>query len=73
MPKSILTFDEKSCKGCLLCVNACPQKILELDMELINEKGYNPVKCINIEKCVACGMCAVICPDSVIKVERDDV
>ena len=72
MAKSILTFTEKNCKGCLLCVNTCPQKILAVNTDFVNEKGYNPVKCIDIEKCIACGMCAIICPDSVIKVERDE-
>lgn len=71
MAKSKLTFDEKSCKGCLLCTNVCPKKILELDMERINAKGYNPVRCTDIEACIACAMCARICPDSVIKVESD--
>lgn len=71
MAKNRLTFDEAKCKGCLLCAGACPKKILELDKEKVNAKGYNPIKCIDIEKCIACAMCARICPDSVIKVESD--
>ena len=73
MPKSILTFDDAACKGCLLCVDACPPKILELELSRVNAKGYNPVFCNNIEKCTACAICAKICPDSVIKVERNEV
>ena len=71
MAKAILTFDEAACKGCMLCVNACPQKILGLEMSRVNAKGYNPVYCEDIDKCTACGICARICPDSVIKVERE--
>lgn len=71
MAKGILTFNEATCKGCELCAEACPKKILELDKEKVNAKGYNPIKCIDIEKCIACASCAKVCPDSVIKVESD--
>ena len=66
-----LTFESLMCKGCLLCASVCPKKILELDMSFVNAKGYNPIKCNDIDKCTACAMCARICPDSVIKVERE--
>lgn len=71
MAKSRLTFEESKCKGCELCLKACPKGILDLNREKVNEKGYNPVICTDIEKCIACAMCARICPDSVIKVESD--
>lgn len=72
MAKGKLTFEYAKCKGCELCVYVCPVKILELNMESVNIKGYNPVRCINIEKCIACGSCAIMCPDSVIKVESEE-
>lgn len=65
-----LTFDSDKCKGCELCVFACPRNILVLDVSSMNPSGYNPAYCFNIEECTACAMCAKICPDSVIKVER---
>jgi formate hydrogenlyase subunit 6/NADH:ubiquinone oxidoreductase subunit I len=49
-----------------------PKKILRLNLENVNQKGYNPVECTDIEACIACAMCAVICPDSVIGLERED-
>ena len=67
-----LTFNEAACKGCLLCANACPRKILELDISKVNQKGYNPMKCKDIALCTACAICARVCPDSVIKVEKGD-
>jgi len=69
--KHRLEFKEHLCKGCNLCVWVCPAKVLKLDIERVNGRGYNPAVCNNIDGCIACGMCAVICPDSVIKVERD--
>ena len=38
-----LTFKTDNCKGCGLCVEACPKKILKLDTENLNEKGYSTV------------------------------
>ena len=65
-----VTFNEDLCKGCGLCVNACPKQILQLDKERLNNKGYLPVSCIDPDKCIGCTFCAVQCPDSVITVER---
>jgi len=71
MSKNIVTIDEKLCKGCLLCADACPKKILTLDKNRVNTKGYNPIQCTDMTACTACAICGRICPDSVIKVERD--
>lgn len=65
-----VTFKEELCKSCGLCVNACPLKILALDKERINAKGYHPVACVAPEKCTGCASCARMCPDVVITVER---
>lgn len=70
--KGKVTFDENRCKGCGLCVTVCPVKIIELDKERINVKGYNPATVYEMDKCIACTSCATICPDSVITVERVD-
>jgi ferredoxin len=32
------------CKGCSLCIGACPKGILELDVAIVNELGYHPVR-----------------------------
>jgi 2-oxoglutarate ferredoxin oxidoreductase subunit delta len=69
---AVLTFNEATCKGCGLCVDACPKKILSLDTSRVNIKGYNPVLCDDINTCTTCAVCARVCPDSVIKVERGD-
>lgn len=72
MAKYELTFDTEKCKGCFLCVDVCPSKILELDQDRVNSTGYNPIMCTNIDKCIGCAMCAIICPDSVIKLEGEE-
>ncbi|MDF2532056.1 MAG: 2-oxoglutarate ferredoxin oxidoreductase subunit delta [Clostridia bacterium] len=65
-----VSFDENKCKGCELCTTVCPVKIVLMDKERINVKGYHPATVKEMEKCTACGSCAKICPDVVIKVER---
>ncbi|MDP9751256.1 4Fe-4S binding protein [Thermoanaerobacter pentosaceus] len=63
-------FNEDLCKGCELCVNACPKKIIEMDLGKINVKGYHPatIKPENMDKCIGCAFCAMMCPDTVITV-----
>ena len=49
-----VTFNEDLCKGCGLCVHACPKKILQLDKERLNTKGYHPVSCTDTNECIGC-------------------
>ena len=65
-----VTFREDECKGCGLCVHACPKKILEMAQDRINKKGYNPAQITDQDACIGCAMCATRCPDVVITVER---
>ena len=66
-----LIFDRDRCKGCELCIAACPRQILALDLNTVNKKGYHPAAITDQEKCIACAMCASMCPDVVIKVEKN--
>lgn len=59
------------CKGCGLCTEACPKKIVEIDKAVLNAKGYHPAHVTDMSKCIACAMCATMCPDVAIKVEKD--
>lgn len=68
MPR--VTVNEGRCKGCGLCVSVCPKKILELDKNRLNEKGFNPASVADSEKCIGCAFCAVICPDAVITIVK---
>lgn len=65
-----VTFDENRCKGCGLCVAACPKKILALSRDKLNARGYHPATCIDREACIGCAFCATMCPDVVITVEK---
>ena len=63
-------FNEGLCKGCGLCVGACPKKIVVLREDIINEKGYHPAGLTNESECIGCAFCATMCPDCVITVEK---
>ena len=65
-----LTFETELCKGCGLCVDACPKKILTIARDRINQKGHNPAVLTDEQACIGCGSCALMCPDCVITVER---
>lgn len=65
-----VTFRTDLCKGCGLCVNACPKGILQIDTSKINSKGYSPAVMTDQDKCIGCAFCATMCPDCIIKVEK---
>ena len=65
-----LTFDTVKCKGCGLCVDACPKGLIKLASDKINQKGYHPAEITDESACVGCAACAMMCPDCIIKVER---
>jgi 2-oxoglutarate ferredoxin oxidoreductase subunit delta len=56
------------CKGCGLCVAACPKDVLELELSTVNALGYHPVRLIDPEPCTSCALCARVCPDAVFGV-----
>jgi len=64
------TVSTENCKGCGLCVDACPKKILLIDPQQINHKGHSPVKMTEEARCTGCGFCAMMCPDCVIEISR---
>ena len=65
--KGKLVIDRELCKGCLLCIRACPVKVLEADTEL-NTSGSYPAKAVQEDKCIACGNWYEVCPDVCIEI-----
>ena len=65
-----VTFNEELCKGCELCIEACPKKIIALDQDKINARGYHPAAVKDMDACTACGQCYIICPDVAVKIEK---
>ncbi len=63
-------IDTQRCKGCGLCVVACPCQVLALQRKEVNNRGYHYAYMADAEKCIGCQSCALVCPDACIDVYR---
>ncbi len=64
-----VVIDIEKCKGCEVCISACPQNVLALAPQ-VNNKGYHYTVKVNSD-CTGCANCAIVCPDAVIAVYRE--
>ncbi|MCK4573030.1 MAG: 4Fe-4S binding protein [candidate division Zixibacteria bacterium] len=62
-----VTVDKNHCKGCELCVKACPQGILSMSRKL-SVRGYYYAEVHDSSRCIGCRICAITCPDVAIEV-----
>lgn len=56
-----LRIDGAECKGCGLCIEACPPKLIDLSEEL-NHFGYRTAIYAGAG-CTGCGICFMACPE----------
>ncbi|MCR5834729.1 MAG: 4Fe-4S binding protein [Selenomonadaceae bacterium] len=61
--KAEISLKLERCKGCGICVNFCPKKVLEIDK-------LGKVTVTNPEACIGCGQCELRCPDYAIFVDK---
>ncbi len=59
--RGLLKVDEDECKGCGLCVEACPPKVIRLS-EKLNHSGYRTAQYAGAG-CTGCGICFMACPE----------
>lgn len=67
--KGAIVVDIEGCKGCEVCVDACPTQVIGMH-EQVNGKGYHYAYMANADACTGCTNCAIVCPDGVITVYR---
>ena len=65
-----IVINQEKCKGCTLCVEACPFHLIQPAERKVNTKGYSYVEQVHAEKCTGCASCAIVCPDACITVYR---
>ena len=63
-----VVIDVEACKGCDLCIEACPMDVLVMTTNEVNTRGYRYPQLL--PGCIACKACAQICPDFVFQVYR---
>ena len=68
--KGAVVIDTDRCKGCNLCVVACPYDVLELTHKKVNTSGYSYAESVRSDNCVGCTACGTVCPDACITVYR---
>lgn len=61
----VVIIDKKLCKGCGICIELCPKKVLAFDP--LNKSYF-----AHPDQCIRCGMCELWCPDYAIFVEKND-
>ncbi len=59
--RGLLSVDTEECKGCGLCIEACPPKVIRLS-ENLNAQGYRPALYAG-RGCTGCGICFLVCPE----------
>lgn len=62
--ESQLSVNDKWCKGCGICVQYCPKKVLEI--------SHGKVRINDLKECIRCRLCEQRCPDYAIFFRRKD-
>ena len=63
--RGTVTIDADRCKGCELCIPACPVGVLRMS-DMRNEKGFLIPELL--DGCTGCTACQLVCPDFVFDV-----
>ena len=67
--RGTVTIDVEHCKGCDLCIPACPPRVLTMS-NAVNHMGYRYPELH--PGCTGCAACLYVCPDFVFEVFRFD-
>lgn len=71
--KGMIVVDTARCKGCSLCMAACPSKVIEFSPKQVNAAGYPFAVAVRPDDCIGCASCGIVCPDGCITVYRKRV
>lgn len=63
--KGKIYINAERCKGCGICIEFCPMKVLGFS-DQYNAKGYHPPVVLHPDDCVGCNFCGMYCPDFAI-------
>lgn len=66
-PVPRILIDAEQCKGCGLCVEACPQQVIAVGKR-INARGQLYATPAVPAHCIGCRCCAIACPEAAVEV-----
>lgn len=67
--KGRIEIDRELCKGCEICINFCPKKLI-ISSDKFNASGYQIASFNDSDDCTGCAICALVCPEVAIEVYR---
>lgn len=70
LTRGTVVIDVDACKGCDLCIAACPPRVLVMTTTELNARGYRYPRLL--PGCTGCRACSQICPDFVFQVWKYD-
>ncbi len=71
MARGRVEINELQCKGCELCIDACPPHVLRMAADRFTSRGYHPAELFDPDlKCTGCAICTLMCPEAAITVYR---
>ncbi len=65
--RGTVTIAVERCKGCDLCIPACPPEVLQMS-EARNTIGFHYPELL--PGCTGCGACLLVCPDFCFEVYK---
>jgi 2-oxoglutarate ferredoxin oxidoreductase subunit delta len=70
LTRGTVRIDVEACKGCDLCIPACPPGVLTMTTDRFNRRGYRYPELS--AGCTGCNACAQVCPDFCFQVWKLD-
>lgn len=70
--RSSIVLEPEKCISCGLCVNVCPNQVINLTSEKDeNNKKVLKSYYMNIGRCLLCGLCTEACPTGALKLSQE--
>ena len=58
--KGAIVVNTDRCKGCQLCIVACPKDVIALAQKKVNVHGYPYTESARPDDCIGCAACATV-------------
>ncbi|TGE35159.1 NADH-quinone oxidoreductase subunit I [Desulfosporosinus fructosivorans] len=70
--RSSMVLEPSKCIACGLCVNVCPNQVINLTSEKDeNNKKVLKTYEMNIGRCLLCGLCTEVCPTKALVLSQE--